>query len=599
MKLWIVFCIIGVGLLISPYAIGSRFSTFSLTVGTPVTAASIQVACDQTIAAGGGTVYVPAGDWRIDQQATAGYGQPGGAIYIDLETLPSGAWLNIIGLGGNTTVVQQNGQTLTNVPACILRSFTCNNNNLTSSVATFDIVGSKEVVGNANAVKSENKHIRLSGFTILGDVLAEPTLGESPQMSDNNGITMGWVDGFLIDHCAVDGNTGSDISVGASKGVITDCSITAFYHLTQGGIWNYGISVGGNFNYLVSSAYGTPTWIQDVSQIRGKYDWQGITLNYTVPPGGTWSSVWPSYTTSSVSFTAGPVYVEDSMFDLCRHSMTSSGFGYYVVRHCVFNRGMVIMPFIDTHGGGQWSLAAAAYATRGCEIYDNVINGGYAGQYGIGITGGAALIYNNVINNVARGVLLGNRNYNATDPNDPEYVNDAWIWHNTFNQISMSNLEIDASNGITPNVNYFSDAAAAWDNESGPYTPVIPPTTTQPPPLGYESYVYPHPLSTGLPPPTTQTTQSISSATTTVLTTSLLTSTTRTTQTQITSTQTSVMVTTITTSYQSTETQVVTGQGLSPWYFVQGIGLVFLGAGTYSGYVERKSVKPVKRRNKT
>lgn len=460
-------------------------TSYAVIVSTPVTATGIQTAVNQVIAAGGGTVYIPAGDWRVDQQPFDGYGN-GGAIHVDLESLPAGAWLNIIGSYTNTTVTQQNGQTLQNVPSCILRSHICNDNNLTAGYCTFSIIGSVEASGNLNNYKSQNRHIRISGITILGDVMKEPTLGESPQMCDNTGICVSWVDGFLIDHCAIDSNTGADISTTASKGVISNCAITGWYHVTQGGIWNYGVQVSGNFQYLVSSAYGTPTWIQNISQVWGKYDWQGITLKYSTIPSGTWTSTWPVYTTSDISFTAGPVYIESNTFNHIRHCATASAFGYFVFRFNVMYNGMAGFPYVDEHGGGQWSLAAAAYASRGEEVYNNTVNGVApgTGMYGIDDTGGSGLIYNNTINNVAIGIYLQNRNYNSADPVDPEYINDCWIWSNAFKNVGTA-LGVTSNDGTTAGVNYFSDSCGG----------TVTPTNPAPPPPGYTAYVYPHPLT--------------------------------------------------------------------------------------------------------
>jgi len=454
---------------------------------TSGSAAAIQSAINNVISHGGGTVYVPAGDWRVDQQPVDGYGN-GGAISIDLENLPAGAWLNITGSYTNTTVIQQNGLALYNVPSCILRSYACNDNNLTGPICTFSVIGSPEESGNLNNYKSETRHIRISGFTILGDVIQEPTLGENPQMYDNDGIVLSWVDGFLIDHCAIDSNTGSSISSSASKGVISNCDFSALYKVIHGGIWNYGVQVSGNFQYYISSEYGTPTWIQNISQVWGLYDWQGITLKYTTIPANvnTGTMPWPVYTTSDISFTAGPVYIESSTFNWIRHCATSSGFGYFVFRFNTCYNGTVGFPFVDEHGGGEWSLSAVAYASRGEEVYNNTLYGTApgTGMYGIDDTGGSGLIYNNTIKNVAIGIYLQNRNYNNGDPVDPEYINDCWIWNNVFNNVGTA-LSVTSNDGITTGVNYFCDSCGG----------TVTPTAPAPPPSGYTPYVYPHPLT--------------------------------------------------------------------------------------------------------
>jgi len=460
------------------YGINSTAYTFpSWTVGTPVTAAGIQSAVNSALAAGGGTVYIPAGDWQVDQAPLAPYGQ-GGAIFIDLETLPSGAWLNIIGSYTNTTVLTQNGQTLKDVPNTILRSYMCYNDNLTQPYGTFGIVGSNASGSNLNNVKSADRHIRISGITILGYVINDGTVNSNPTV----GISIKFVDGFLIDNVVIDSNTGSDISSTYSKGVISHCVFTQLYHASVGGVWGYGVSVGGNFGYY-SNGLGTPTWIQNVSQIIGQYDWQGITLNWTCPVNNDLSV---KGTTSSISFTAGPVYIEYCQLNRTRHPITSSSYGYYVVRYCSMFGGVGIQA-LDQHGGGV-SLAANGYATRGTEVYNCTINGnkdgglsdvGYA-TYNFGLRGGASLIFNNTLQNTITSIALGNENYNSSYPTYPEYINDVWIWNNTFSDVTTE-LHVDSGTGIVAGTNYFSDIPT--------------PTTPAPPKTGYVPFAVPHPLA--------------------------------------------------------------------------------------------------------
>lgn len=473
-------------------ALTITFLPIEKTYGLDVTASSgnpsdIQNAINQVISSGGGTVYVPAGDWRVDQKPVQPYGQ-GGAISIDLETLPSGAWLNIIGLGGVATVTTQNGQTIQDAPKTILRSYTVVNNNLTSPYATFGIVGSNAGSSNFNAIKSTNRHIRISGLTILGDVINDGTVSSQ----SNIGISLSFVDGYLIDNVVIDSNTGSGISSSYSKGVISHVVITDLYHAVIGGVWGYGVSVAGNEGFY-ANGFGDPTWIKDINQVIGKYDWQGISLDWMTPINGDLST---KGTTSSISFTAGPVYVEDSTFYQTRHPVSSSRYGYYVLRDSIMFGGVGIQ-MVDQHGGG-YNEAANAYAGRGCEIYNNAFTGSTAnygtGTHGVMLRGGAGLIFNNTFNNVYTGITLGNENYNSGYPTYPEYVNDVWIWGNTFNSVSTS-LGVNSGVGITAGVNYFSDIPT--------------PTTPAPPKSGYASYTYPHPLASGISPPTPATEWSI------------------------------------------------------------------------------------------
>jgi hypothetical protein len=466
------------------------------TSGSPT---DIENAINIVIAHGGGIVYIPAGDWRCDQQPVGAYGY-GGAIPIDLENLPSGAWLSIIGSYDNVTTTTQNGVSIT-CPATILRSYTVNDNNLTATVATFGIVGSNissEYPADFNGVLGANRHIRISGITILGDVESEGSVTSN----GNTGISLSFVDGFLIDHCWIDSNTGSDIGSSYSKGVVTNCTITQLYHTSEGGQWGYGVQVSGNFNFY-HNGLGTPTWIDNTSQIWGLYNWQGISINWDLPTAnstlgsdgnGPFISLVPQTPTTSISYTAGPVYIESSTFYECRHCVTSSEYGYYVFRYN-FLYGGVGLQSIDQHGGGP-SEVAQGYATRGSEVYDNYVNGNPLGlslgvsvklgtsTYGDMSRAGAGLFFNNTIVNSTDGIELGNENYNSNVSAYPEYINNYWIWGNTYSGVS-SPLVIISGVGITASTNYFCDSCG------GTRTP----TTPAPPPTGYTPYTYPSPLA--------------------------------------------------------------------------------------------------------
>lgn len=430
-------------------------------------AVDIQTAVNAVISAGGGTVYIPAGDWVVNQTSvvsSSGEVVGGGAIFIDLETLPAGEWLNIIGSYTNVTTTQQNGQTIT-CPATILRSYTVVNTNLTASISTFEIVGSVwHDNSNNNYVKSANRHIRISGITILGDVTNDGgTLV-------NTGIGVGEVDGFLIDHCFIDGNIGADIGVVMSKGVISNCNISQLYHITQGGPWGYGVQVSGNSN-LGHNGFGTPTWITNLTQVIGKYDWQGINITYSNPQFGNYSVTgW----TTNISFTAGPVYIENSYFYYCRHATASSQYGYYVIRYSVIN----MVPdnsYIDMHGTGYPSA-------RAFEVYNNLLMP-YGGAQGVSPRGGGGVIFNNTFNGVPTAINLELDAYNSSDPNNPQYINDMWIWGNTFINCGTPYLHVQYPSATVAGVNYYSDIPT--------------PTSPAPPRPNYTPYTYPHPLTLG------------------------------------------------------------------------------------------------------
>lgn len=570
-QLWVILCIIGVFMLISPYVLaGQRLSALSLAAasGHP---ADVQAAVDQVIAAGGGTVNIPAGDWQFDEVMGPPIIGPGttrgGSVTINLGLLPSGAWLNIIGAAYNTTTTTNTGQTIT-CPATILRSSV--GNPLSGSSCAFHIRGSDWAIDNQNYLNSANRHIRISYLTILGKVTDD--LG-----NNNNGIIVTDVDGYLIDHCTIDSHVGCDIGLTGSKGVVSHCQILQTYHLALGGVWGYGIIVSGN------SGYQTPQWVTNLNTVIGKYDWQNILLTYSNPQSIflSWNyhqgtADYNNYTTSSIYYTAGPDYIEDNYFSYVRHGIASNGYGFYVARYNVFNYSLTGMPlpFLDIHGIGSPS-------GRGYEAYGNTfINNPI---YGVDMMGGGGVIFNNNFVGPTTGVDIGCYWYNASvwDPQEPL---DIWIWHNTFNGVTNKVLAWTAQ-GVTA-ASFYSDVQAIDYATMQPLPGT--PTAIQPPRPNYVPYQYPHPLavSGGL---TTATTEQTTTLTTTqrqtTQTSTVTTHTTQSTSTNTVSTQTTV---TQTTSYQTTVTQVIIPTGFSAWYAVQGIGAVFLVAGAYSGYVERK-----------
>jgi hypothetical protein len=427
-------------------------SSITAKSGSP---ADIQTAVNAVMATGGGTVYIPPGDWLCDQTAN-------GAIFIDLETLPNGAWLNIIGSYYNVTTTTNTGQSITS-PATILRSTTPTPTS--GSISTFNIVGSNTSYStNFDYVRSQNRHIRISGITILGKVTSET--------ANNHGIVLRYVDGFLIDHVAIDSSVGSDIGVVASKGVITSSYISDTYHITEGGTWGYGISVSGNSN-LWPANLGTATWINNLTQVIGKYDWQGINITYSNPQSGNFSTTgW----TTNISYTAGPVYIENNYFYWCRHGITSNNYGYYVARYNVIN----MVPnnsYFDVHGAGFPS-------GRAIEMYNNTCLP-YGGAIGVSPRGGGGVIFNNLFNGTGTGIGLEQDGYNSSDPNNPQYINDLWIWNNTYTNVGKP-FQVQSGVGIVAGTNYYKDTS---DGTAA--------TTPAPPRLNYAPYTYPHPLTLG------------------------------------------------------------------------------------------------------
>jgi hypothetical protein len=425
------------------------------------------------IAAGGGTVNIPAGNWECNQAV-------GGAINIDLQSLPAGAWLNIIGSNKTVNTKTQNGVPIT-CPATILRSSTINNVN---TIGTFNVVGSPLEQGNFNNVLSTNRHIRIAYLTILGNVTDDST-------QNNYGIAMSYVDGFLIDHCTIDSQCNAAINSGSSKGVVSSCSITDYYHEFYGGDWGYGVCVTGNSQYWCNGL-GTPTWIMNIDSVIGLYNWQGITLNYGNPQVYSYNEMYGTHysdsfgTTNDISFTAGPVYIENNYFNLTRHPASSSQYGYYVFRFNYVETNVINLQAVDQHGRDF-------PAGRFSEVYNNTICNADYGDY---LRGGGALIFDNNFKNDLTGVGMGNEDYNATGiPYDYQYLNDIWIWNNIGSNTLTSGglyssygvfnpLVVPTGENITMGVNVFTDS---WGG-------LVTATNPTPPKPGYTPLAYPFPL---------------------------------------------------------------------------------------------------------
>ena len=410
-------------------------------------AADIQAAVNGVIAAGGGTVYIPAGDWSCDQAS-------GGAVKINLQSLPAGAWLNILGSNNIVTTTQQNGVPIT-CPATILRS---TSDSATDIIGTISVVGSPLAGNNFNNYKSENRHIRIAYLTILGKVTND--------LHSNYGISMGFADGFLIDHCFIDSNSQTDIGTSYSKGVISNCSLTQYYHQVIGGVWGYGVMVTGNSGYW-NNNLGTPTWITNVDDIVGKYDWDGIPINYSNPQVYSYTETYGGNhpdtqgTTSHISYTAGPIYIESNFFNFTRHPVASSQYGYYVARYNTVPYNVPNLQAFDIHGRG---FPAGRYG----EFYGNAITGT---AYAVDFRGAGGIVFNNTFINNVHDVALGNEAWNATGVYDPQYISNTYIWGNTHIG-SGDQIYAFANQNITLGVNYF--------------------TTAKP---NYTPYVYPHPYT--------------------------------------------------------------------------------------------------------
>lgn len=187
-------------------------------------AADIQKAVNTVAAAGGGTVYVPAGNWNFSLNAQWGVTVPGG--------------VNIMGMGKNVTVL---------------------NAGIYQSSATGDRW--------FFFVNGGGKSVRISNMSLI-----------SLPYDDGNtvgtgGIYVQYANNFRIDNCYIDNNTAAGITVDRSKGVIDHCQINcSFVQYHPDWSWGYGVQMAGN---ITDDGSNDAEW-HSLDTFLGQYD----TVNY-------------------------------------------------------------------------------------------------------------------------------------------------------------------------------------------------------------------------------------------------------------------------------------------------------------------------------
>ena len=416
-------------LTINSIPVSVNYSINGTNVGFTVNASSgssvdVQTAINTVLSAGGGTVYIPAGSWGWNQTSE-------GNITINLASLQAGAWLNIIGAGGQVNTTTRTGDYRL-MPTTIINS--------TGDVfygAFFTVTG------------AANKHIRFSGIAFLGNV-SDP-LSLSDPMYVTHGIRLERVDTFRIDNCFFDSFTGSAIQAWASKGLIDHCVIDDTFaqhvsgHPPNEVPWGYGVQVAGDCQF-------GNTWMP-LSSILGQWD-----TGYT--------------------YQAGPVYIENCNFSMCRHAIVGQQAGFYCARYNAFLTGRSSgMAYIDIHG---WSGSSGS-GGRGIEIYNNTVSG----CIGMFVRGGGGVIYDNTYISCSDAIELTNDDFDG-NYSYYEFIHDLWIWNNSFP--SCYQTLVNEYNQTRPNIDYFSDIPTVG---SYPW----PATETEPPRPSYVSYTYPHPFT--------------------------------------------------------------------------------------------------------
>ncbi len=189
---------------------------------------------------------------------------------------------------------------------------------------------------------------KISGLALIG-------VRDTDDIGQDYGILISDVQDFRIDHSYFEGFGWAGVRVeGDSSGVI-DHAI--FVDNFKRGIDNLGYGVG---------VYGKDNWTADLQ------------------PGG-----------------AQAIFVEDSLFVGNRHAIAASAGAHYVFRYNQVLHSIVACA-VDAHGMGYGN----ARGTRYVEIYRNVIEDPGYDWCGIGIRGGAGVIFGNTIDGYENPILL-------------------------------------------------------------------------------------------------------------------------------------------------------------------------------------------------
>lgn len=377
----------------------------------------IQTAVNAMGAAGGGTVYVPAGNFTFNINFTvvrvnnqyAGVQIPGG--------------VSVIGVGNNQTIL-----------FCPLTSW---NYSLMIGQALFMLNG------------LNSKPIRISGIYFQGSVNTSSGADDNRNLC---GILSYGVKDYRIDHCTFIDFCNLAIQVSNNyvtkwnRGVIDHCIFDNPYKETFLALtgnrpyWAYGIGVNGE------------PWTFD----------------------SNWDNWFGQYRNNTC-------VIEDCSFARCRHMVAGGQNGYYILRYSNMTDMIVggYGSYQDVHGGGEgcevYNCTIINTALDNRSYADQPPKGSGTTYLGIGLysRGGFALYYNNTIKyfnaSASSAITLTNDQSNYT-----LRTTGVWIWNNMF-------VDVTTQLGITPNafpidegVDYFRYAKPGYV----PYT--YPHPLTQP-----------------------------------------------------------------------------------------------------------------------
>jgi len=395
----------------------------------------VQAAVDAVVAAGGGTVYIPEGDFTFeprDSGLTGPYGRPTGVQFV----VPA-AGINIFGGGKGVTVLE--------MPV----------DDIAPNVGMFCVTGGYETARAVGGWISGGK-LRISGITFKG----RSNIDTSP--SGDHAILLVSVRDFRIDNCEFlcmgsvgiwvqDQDTQYSIVGGdpdrITQGVVDHSDFIDMHKpgaLAAGRGYGYGIGIG-------RAMYWEWTyWEDDPWELFGKYE--------------------------------GNIFVEDCYFTRCRHAVAASSGGTYVLRNSVIEDIAIFASATTGHPN-----RATYFGMLAQEIYNITIRRTPAGAeanpnnfFGILVEGGSALLYNNTFDSCYRAFDISacESTSGRGDTHPRGHTKEVYIWDNTYiNLVTTFNIFAQDCPAPVEGVEYFLHAPSAEKN--------------------YQPYSYPHPLTLG------------------------------------------------------------------------------------------------------
>jgi hypothetical protein len=430
---------------------GGSISTNNVTAksGSPN---DIQAAVDAVHAAGGGTVYIPAGHFTFNP--------PINGVGV---TIPATVGrINIIGAGAGITILQETQNA--NSGTTVSWMFSCS--------------------GRFNNGATQGGPIRISGISFVGFVINESATFDSA-------IYIAHVTDFRIDHCSFQDFTNTAIETSdasgnthslITRGVIDHCSIDNPYrdrfepHGTGNAgnpdslwaLWGYGIIVIGD----------GVTWDTNIADYLGNY--------YPTVSIPTWGGA-----RNATQAEPQPVYIENCNFSRTRHAISANGGAYYISRYNYFEKAFAGQN--DGHGNNGQDSAGALFGTRCIESYSNIFNFtdesySFGNDVAVYLRGGGGVCWNNtaIFNPAynAASILFGNDGEGY--PYDDEQF---YAWNNTAMYTNGTTINFNSriqtwgGADVTVNVNYFLFApnGTSTNGLTGP--------------ASYIPYTYPHPFT--------------------------------------------------------------------------------------------------------